>query len=128
MSGTTNRRLAGIATMTINGDAWDVVSDLAWRTSKVKRETLSGQSRVEGFGEMPQPCYIEATLRDRADANVSDLNALTDATIVVQQANGKTIEGDGMWQVGEDLAVNTQEGTFKIRFEGSDVDESAVTS
>jgi hypothetical protein len=127
MSGalSTAQRLAGIATMSIDGDPWDVVGDLAWQTTKVQRETLKGQTAVEGFSEMPMQGMISARLRDRPDETVQSLNFKTNSTIVVIQANGKTIQGYNMWsvEVGE---VNTQEGTFTIKFEGADVDESTV--
>ena len=122
MSGTTGRRLAGIASMTINGDAWNVVGDLVWQPTLVQRETLKGQTTVEGYSEMPMQGMIGAKLRDRADASVQALNGLGDATIVVIQANGKPVFGDQMWctEVGE---VNTQEGTFSVKFEGGTVTE-----
>lgn len=118
-------RLAGIASLTIDGDAWDVTGDLEYSPSTVTRETLKGQSRVEGYSEMPQQGYIACTLRDRGDATVFSLNGKTISTIVVQAANGKTIYGAGMWQTGE-IAVRTQEGTFSIRFEGPSVVESTI--
>jgi hypothetical protein len=123
MSGTVSRRLAGIAVMTIDGEPWDVVSDLVWSASSITRETMRGQSGVEGYSEMPNPNFISATLRDRSDMSVAALNTLTNASVVVQQANGKTVAGDNMWatEVGE---VRTQEGTFTIRFEGRVVTET----
>jgi hypothetical protein len=125
MSGTASRRLAGIASLTIDGDAWDVVSDLAWQSTVVQRETLKGQTRVEGYSEMPMQGMISAKLRDRPDVAAQTLNLITNSTIVVLQANGKTIYGTGMWSV-ECGEVNTQEGTFSVKFEGPDVDESTV--
>ena len=43
--------------------------------------------------------------------------ALLGSTIVVALANGKTVIGRNMWQVGE-LSVATQEGVSDVRFEG----------
>ncbi len=125
MSGTNQGRLAGVVAFTIDGDSWDVVSDLEYSPSTVVRETLKGQSRVEGFSEMPQQGYMAATLRDRPDATVYSLNGKTSATLVAQLANGKTVYGAGMWQTGE-IAVRTQEATFAIRFEGPTVVESTA--
>lgn len=126
MSGTlTSRRLAGVVSFTIDGQAWDVVGDCEYSPSVVTRETLAGQSRVEGFSEMPRQGYISANLRDRGDATVLSLNQVTSSTIVVQLANGKTVFGYGMWQVGE-IGVRTQEGSFSIRFESDNVAENEV--
>jgi Phage tail tube protein len=118
-------RLAGVASLTIDGDTWDVVSDLAYNPSTVLRETLKGQSAVEGYSEMPTQGFMAATLRDRSDATVFSLNGKTNSTIIAQLANGKTVYGAGMWQVGE-IEVRTQEGTFAIRFESGSVTETTA--
>lgn len=125
MSGSTSRRLAGIVSFTIDSDTWDVVGDAEYGTSNIARETMKGQSRVEGFSEMPTQGYISAKLRDRSDETVFSLNAKTNATIIVQGANGKTVYGAGMWQTGE-ISVNTQEASFSIRFESDNVQEHTV--
>jgi hypothetical protein len=118
-------RLAGVASMTIDGDSWDVVSELEYSPNTVVRETLKGQTRVEGFSEMPTQGYMAMTLRDRSDTTVYSLNGKTSCTIVAQLANGKTVFGAGLWQTGE-IAVRTQEATFSVRFEGSSVVESTA--
>jgi hypothetical protein len=125
MSGSTNRRLAGLASITIDGDCWDVAGDLEYSPSTVSRETLKGQTAVEGYSEMPQQGYMSMRLRDRADETVYSLNGKTASTIIAQLANGKTVYGYGLWQTGE-IGVNTQEATFTIRFEGPSVVESTI--
>jgi hypothetical protein len=122
MSGS-NLRLAGVAALTIDGAPWNVVGDLEYSPTTVIRETLKGQTQVEGYSEMPQQGSITANLRDQGGTTVASLNALTNSTIIAQLANGKTVYGAPMWQVGE-IAVNTQEGTFKVTFEGPEVIES----
>lgn len=125
MSGTVRGRIGGVASLTIDGDTWDVASDLEYSPTTVVRETMKGQSRVEGFSEMPTQCFMSMTLRDRPDATVASLNNKTAATITAQLANGKTVYGAGMWQTGE-LAVRTQEATMSVRFEGPSVVESTA--
>lgn len=125
MSGSTSRRLAGVAALTIDGDAWDIVGDLEYSPSTVTRETVKGQTAVEGYSEMPQQGYMSMNLRDRADATVYALNVKTNATIIAQLANGKTVYGYGMWQTGE-IGVRTQEGSFAVRFESPTVVEATV--
>lgn len=118
----TTRRLAGISAITIDGTAYDIVGDLTWSPSTVKRETLAGQTRVEGFSEMPVAGFIAATIRDGGGFTVATFNGLTNSTIVVQQANGKSILGNGMWCI-DAQEVKTQEGSFGVRFESDDVSE-----
>src|SRR5882762_5677732 len=95
----TPRRLAGIVALSIDGVAYDVVSDCVYMPTMVKRETIKGQSRVEGFSEMPQEGYIAATIRDNGSLSVAFLNSLTSSLLMVQPANGKTVIGTGMWNV-----------------------------
>lgn len=120
-SNNTNRK-AGIATLTVDGAPYDVVSELAYQAAKVKRETLINQSGIGGYSEMPQAPYISATIRDAGDLTVSAMNLLTSSVLVLTLANGKTVYGDNMWNT-ECEAVNTQEGTFSIRFDGLNVIE-----
>src|SRR5580698_8595803 len=114
MSGS-SRRIAGVIALTIDGDTWDVVGDAEYCTANTERSTVKGQSRVEGYSEMPKEVYFSANLRDRSDATVLSLNGKTNATIIAMLANGKTFYGAGMWQTGE-IAVRTQEGSFNIKF------------
>ncbi len=127
MSGTTTaRRLAGIASILIDGTAFNVVGDLVWSPSKLKRETLVGQDGVHGYSEMPLQGHIACTLRDAGSISVLAFNSMTNSTVQVVQANGKTIVGTGMWCV-DPQEVKTQEGSFEVRFEGDNVQEIVAT-
>ena len=66
-------RLAGITGLTIDGNAYMVVSDVTWSPQRWKRETLVGLDSVHGFSEVPIQGYIEATLRDQASISVERL-------------------------------------------------------
>jgi hypothetical protein len=125
MSGTVSKRLAGVASITIDGDAWDVVGDLEYSPTTVTRETLKGQTAVEGYSEMPNQGYMSMRLRDRSDEPVFNLNTKTNSTIIAQLANGKTVYAYNAWQTGE-IAVNTQEATFTVRFDSASVQEITV--
>lgn len=126
MSGTIGGgRLGGIAVMTINGEPWNVVDSLEWNAVTVARETMKGQSAVEGYSEMPTQCFIGAKLRDRRDVSVPALNDLTNCTVILTQANGKQVYGDGLWAT-EVSPVDTKEATFSVRFEGLVITEGLV--
>ena len=122
MAGNPPIRLAGVVAMTINGNTYDVVSDAVYRPTMPKRETVKGQSRVEGYSEMPQEGVIGATIRDNPAFTVQSLGLLTNAVVQLTLANGKNVVGAGMWCVNPE-EVKTQEATFPIRFEGPDVSE-----
>lgn len=121
MSGTVYRGpLAGLATATINGVAWNVVGECQYQAAGLQNETLKGQSAVEGFSTMPVQGFVQMTLRDRRDANPLDFQGASGLTIIIEQANGKIITVDDGWQV-ENINVNTQEGTFELKVESASV-------
>jgi hypothetical protein len=125
MSGSTSNRRAGIATLSIDGNAYDVVSDAAYCVNTVERETLKGQSGVQGYSEMPAAPYIGATIRDAGNLTVASFNAMTSSSLVLTLANGKVVYGDSMWCTQSE-EVKTQEGTFSIKFEGYSVQETTT--
>ncbi len=123
MSGTygTDRRIAGTASVTVDGRTHLLVGELTYGVSSVTRTTLTGQDGVHGYSEMPSPGFIAGTFRDVADLRVEDFNAMRDVSVVITLVNGKTISGTGMWTVGAQ-EVATTEGTFAVRWEGDRVE------
>ncbi len=123
MSGTlapstpTNRRLAGITSFTVNGSTFNV-TEFAWDPGPVERETMTSLSGVDGYREVPVAAYISGKFRDAQSVNVSGFVGLSDATVVVQLANGKQIVGHNLWYVGRP-AVAGADATFDFRFEGA---------
>lgn len=122
MADTTNR-LAGVAYITVDGKSYMLAADATYSVSKVKRETLSGQSGVQGYSEAPIPGTISGAFRDAGSLTVADFNAMTNATVMLELANGKMIVGRNMWTV-ESQEVKTQEATFEVKFEGFSVEEA----
>jgi len=116
--------LAGLATLTINGEPYDIVSDLEWRPSGVHLTTLSGQTRVEGPQAMPMAGFISAVVRDNVGFTITQFVGATAVSAQAFQANGKSISLSNGWVVGEIGPVRTQEGTFAIRIESANVVES----
>ena len=115
--------LAGIVSLTIDGITYLVAGDAKYQVSGRKRETATGQDSVHGFTEQPRPGKISMTLRDRAGLSIAAVAAITNSTIVLGLANGKTAVGRNMWNVG-DQEVDTKEGTVEIEFEGKSVVEA----
>lgn len=116
-------RLAGITGLTIDGTPYMVVSDVTWSPVRWKRETLLGLDSVHGFSEVPAQGYVEATLRDAGDLTVESFNEMRCVEILVTLANGKVVGGANMWCVAA-LEVRAAEGTFQVRFDGTDVSET----
>ena len=118
-------RLAGVASVTIDGRAYSISGEGSYQPSGSKREALSGQDGYHGYSEMPLPGKISWKGRDSGGLSISALSDATDATVVLSLANGKTIIGRNMTRMGDaPIAVNTEDATFDVEFYGPDVTEA----
>lgn len=115
--------LAGTAYLTVDGKTYMLAGDLGYKPSAVARETLTGQDRVHGYSEKPTPGEITAKLRDAGGLKVADFNAMTNVTVTLELANGKTVVGRNMWTV-EEQTVETTEATFEVKWQGPSVEEA----
>ena len=122
MADNTNR-IAGTANLTVDGKTYLLAGDFEYNPSKVTRTTLTGQDTVHGYSDMPRPGSLSATLRDAGGLRVSDLNGMTNVTIVAELANGKVIIGRNMWTV-EDQNAKSTDATIETRWEGPSVTEN----
>ena len=112
-----NSRRAGIASLEINGEAVDVMGDLIYDATSIKREMLIGQSGVQGYSEMPKTGVIGASIRDSGNMSVAAFLAMTAVPVVGTLANGKTVYGDSL-TCTECSEVKTQDASFTVKFEG----------
>ena len=110
-------RLAGVAYVTVDGQDYMLAGDLSYSTGKVKRESLVGQDQVHGYSEAPRAPFISGSFRDSGSLTVDSFNSMTNNTVTLELANGKTIVGRNMWTV-DAQEVKTQEGTFEVKWEG----------
>ena len=115
--GSSANRLAGTATLTVDGQSYMVAGDFEYNPSIVTRTTMKGMDGVHGYKEEWTTGHIAATLRDNGGLTVADLNAMTDVNISAELANGKTIIGSAMWAV-EDQTAKSTDATIEVKWEG----------
>lgn len=116
-------RLAGTAYVSVDGVSYMLRGSFLYNPSKVARETLTGMDGVHGYKETPHAGMISGQFTDAGNVKVSDFNGMTNVTIVVELANGKTVTGRNMWTV-DSQEVDSSEATFEVKWEGRDVKES----
>jgi len=122
MADNTNR-LAGTCYLTIDGVNYMLAGDFSYKISGVSRETLKGQDGVHGYSETPQGGYIAGTLRDASNVSLADINAMSNATVVAELANGKTVIGRNMWAT-EQQESKSSDATIEVKWEGPSVTEN----
>lgn len=122
MSGTlapttpTSRRLAGITAFSVNGTAFPV-TEFVWDPAVVENETMFSLSGADGFNQKPVAPFISGKFRDSSAVSVTSFTNMTNATVVVQLANGKQIQGHNLWYTGRP-GVSGADATFDFKFEG----------
>lgn len=115
--------IAGVATLTVNGQSYFLRGNFKYSPSTVKRESLVGMDRqLHGFKETPVAPFMSGTLSDSDGLSVTALNAMVNATVVAILSNGKTITGRNMATV-DVQEVDSVEGTVDVRWEGAEVIE-----
>jgi hypothetical protein len=120
---TTPKRRAGVASLTIDGEVFDI-TESSYDPNYFTREELAGQNAPHGYSEKPKYGRITATVRDAGNMTVASFLLKSNSTLALLLASGKTVQGDNMSCL-ECSPVNTMEATFEVVFIGR-VRENAV--
>ncbi len=113
--------IAGTAFFSADGVRYRLVGEAKYRTSGETREAKNGADGFHGFKAKPQNGMIEVKVRDSGDVHLAVFNAMTNATITLELANGKTVIGRNMFRSGEPAEADAEEAEVLLMFEGPDV-------
>lgn len=117
-----NNRVAGVAYLKVDGRQLPLRGSWEIGFNKLKREGISGQDRVHGYKEMPGVPYLKGDLTTDRELSLDMLLGITDATVTLETANGKTYVLRNAWSADE-YAAQTEDGKISCKFEGMDIDE-----
>lgn len=112
-----NRRVGGILTLKIDGQAYNAKGAFTYDIGEPKRDAVVGADAVHGFKEMPKVPFIEGAITDTDALDTTALFRARDITATLQLANGKVIVVREGWYAG-DGSVDTEEGEINFRIEG----------
>lgn len=113
-----NQRRGGTLQFKINGTLFDAKGSFSYSLGGVKREAIVGSGGISGFKETPIPAYVEGGITDSNALDLKALLAMTDETVTLILANGKTVSWAHAWYAAEGK-VETEEGNIEIRFEAA---------
>lgn len=117
-----NRR-SGILYVKIQGKLQESKGNWTYNLGRPKRDAIVGTNDIHGYKEMPQVPYIEGTITDKSSLDlVNDILDITNETVTLELANGKTIVLRNAWYAGEGN-VTTEEAEISVRFEGLEAEE-----
>jgi len=116
------QRIAGTAFMKVDGQIYPLKGNFTVSPSSLERAGISGQDYVHGFSEMPRVPFIEGDISLVEELSMDDVQAVVQATVTAELANGKVYVLREAW-CRSALELNTREGQTRIRFEGVSCDE-----
>jgi hypothetical protein len=116
------QRIAGIAFLKVDGSIYPLRGNFTVSPSPLERAGISGQDFVHGFSEMPRVPYIEGDVSLVPDLSMDTVDAIVNATVTAELANGKVYVLREAW-CRSALELNTREGQTRVRFEGVSCDE-----
>ncbi len=117
-----SNRIGGIISFKVDGTSFFAKGDFTYRVNPTKKEMIVGSDKTHGYKETPQVQYIEGAITDRSNLDLAAMQAIVDATVTLDLANGKTIVLRQACYASEG-EVSTAEGEVAVRFEGMDGEE-----
>jgi hypothetical protein len=112
-----NSRIGGIIQFKVDGETYLAKGAFTYNLGEPKREMVVGSDGVHGFKEMPKVAFIEGSITDTDELDLSALQQLRDTTVTLNLANGKVISLESAVYTA-DGDVTTEEGEVQVRFEG----------
>lgn len=111
------RRIAGVAFVFVDGRQYPLRGNLTISIDMIEREGVAGQDSVHGFIERPRVPWIEGDFSDISNLSLKALEAICDATITAELANGKVYVLRNAW-TSTAREFNAADGQATVRFEG----------
>jgi hypothetical protein len=116
------KRIAGVTKVRADSIAFNLGGTVTVSPQTVMREGLVGLSGVAGYREMPRVPFIEIEVHADANFSLEVVEALTNATVQAELANGKSYILSQAWFAGES-SIGAAEGVVTLRFDGVTCDE-----
>jgi hypothetical protein len=115
-------RVAGIAFLKVDGEQYPLRGNFTVSPSPVERAGIAGQDRVHGYSELPRVPFIEGDVTLVPELSIEDVDAVTNATVTAELANGRSYVLREAWCKSA-LELNAADGLTRVRFEGTSCDE-----
>jgi hypothetical protein len=117
-----NKRL-GIAFIKADGDLLETESGATLDIGGVVRETVVGNSSVNGFFEKPKESELECTISVGPDTSLDRLRRIENATITFEADTGQTWIISGAWLAEPPTVQDSEGGKAKLKFAGPPAEE-----
>ena len=115
-------RIGGIITFKVDGMQYAAKGNFTCNLGIPKKEAVMGSDGFHGYKEIPQVAFIEGEITDNISVDIKKMIELKDSTILLNQANGKSVVLRNAYYAHEGT-WNTDEGNIPVRFEGASAEE-----
>jgi len=112
-----NRRVGGLLFLKVDSELFQAKGEFTYNINPVKRESVVGVDTVHGFKEEPKVQFVEGAITDSDELDLPGFQAIRDATLTLELANGKVIQLREAFYAA-DGDVTSSEGEIQVRFEG----------
>jgi hypothetical protein len=111
------QRIGGVLALRVDGQTYEARGSFQVTPSSVKRTGVAGQDTVHGYIEEPIVPQIKGDISIGNLLSVDVLDAITDSTVQVQLANGRTYVLTDAWTVAGTV-IDAHDGKIAATFEG----------
>lgn len=110
-------RIGGVLSLRVDGTQYEARGNFQVTPSTVKRTGIAGQDYVHGYIEEPIVPMIKGDVSIGNQLSVTALEAITDATVQVALANGRTYVLTDAWTTSA-FVIDAHDGKVEVTFEG----------
>lgn len=111
------KRVAGICFVKADGQQFPLRGNFTVSISPFERAGIAGLDRPHGYSENPRIPFIEGDITLTDDVSIEQLDAITNATITAELANGRKYSLFEAWTKSAH-EINAHDGMVRVRFEG----------
>lgn len=115
-------RIGGLLSLRIDGQQYEARGNFQVTPSTVRRTGVAGQDFVHGYIEEPIVPQIKGDLSIGNQLSLEALEQITDNTVQIQLANGRTYVLVDSW-VTAAFVIDAHDGKVEATFEGKSCEE-----
>lgn len=110
----------GTGKLRVNGRQLPLADEMRIMASSEKREGAMGLDGTLAMSVTPQPVYIEATLRDSKEVDLTEIFKGVGVTVGCELRNGTSYEMANAFYTG-DSEINVKDGTVSARWDAQSI-------
>ena len=117
-----NNRIGGTLSLSYDGNVLEARGNFTVTGPSVKRDGVAGLDGVHGYVEVPIVPSIKGDISIGNQLSIVQLEAVTNATVLVSLANGMSYMLSNAW-VTSAFSIDGHEGKVGIEFQGMTMSE-----